>query len=98
MRTNYIQRLIRRITASSQSNNDSFVFYGHRISLQSGTKDYVSVTIYRNADPYHGEVASFNFDYLTKELYIEYAENEDVGKTIDKAFREIYGHIKTTTY
>jgi len=36
MRTKYINRLIGRITASNQSNNDSFDFH---IDLQSGTPD-----------------------------------------------------------
>jgi len=58
MRTKYINRLIGRITASSQSNNDSFDFYGHHIDLQSGTTDYVSATIYRTADPYSGETVA----------------------------------------
>jgi len=44
MRTKYINRLIGRITASSQSNNDSFDFYGLHVDLQSGTTDYVGFT------------------------------------------------------
>lgn len=98
MRTNYIKRLIGRITASSQSNNDSFVFYGHLVDLQSGTPDYVNVTIYSTTDPYKGEVTNFNYDFLTKDLCVEYAENENIGKAIEKGFREIYGHINTTTF
>lgn len=96
MRTNFIPRLIGHITSSSQSNNDTFIFYGHRIDLQSGTPDYVDVTIYRTADRYSGEVANFSFDYLTKELYIEYADSEAVGNAVQAAFRNIYGHIKLT--
>lgn len=97
MRTNYINRLIGRITSSSQSCNDSFVFYGKLIELQSGTPDYVSVTIYHTDDRYSGEVADFSFDYLTKELYIEYAEDEAVSEAIIKAFRGIYRSIKVIT-
>lgn len=96
MRTKYITRLIGRITASSQSNNDSFDFYGHHIDLQSGTTDYVSATIYRTNDPYSGEIADFSFDYWTKELCIEYAESEEISKAIATAFRNIYGHITVT--
>lgn len=94
MRTNYINRLIGRITASSQSNNDTFNFYGHRIDLQSGTTDYVSVTIYHTSDPYSGELADFSFDYMTKELCIEYAETDELFKSIETAFKNIYGQIK----
>lgn len=96
MRTNYIHRLVRRITASNQSNNDTFNFYGHRVNLQSGTSDYVSVTLYRTTDPYSGELASFNFDFWTKELYIEYIETDELYNAIATAFREIYGYIKLT--
>lgn len=97
MRTNYIHRLIGRVTSSSQSNNDAFTFYGHYIDLKSGLQDYVSVTIYHTTDPYSGEVADFGFDFWTKELYIEHAETEAVSEAIIKAFRSVYGHIKVTT-
>lgn len=96
MRTSYIHRLIGRITASNQSNNDTFTFYGHRINLQSGTPDYVSVTIYCTTDPYSGELADFNFDYLSKELCIEYAENEEFSNAMATSFRNIYACIKLT--
>lgn len=41
---NFISRLINKITLNSQSNNDSFSYYGHWVELQSGTVDYMSVT------------------------------------------------------
>lgn len=97
MRTNYINRLIGRVTSSSQPNNDCFAFYGKLIELQSGTPDYVSVTIYHTDDRYSGEAADFSFDFLTKELYIEYAESEAISEAIIKAFRGIYGHINLIT-
>lgn len=97
MRTNYINRLIGRVTSSSQPNNDNFVFYGKLIELQSGTPDYVSVTIYHTDDRYSGEVADFSFDFLSKELYIEYAESEAITEAIIKAFRGIYRSIKVIT-
>lgn len=43
-RYNFISRLINKITLNSQSNNDSFSYYGHWVELQSGTVDYMSVT------------------------------------------------------
>lgn len=97
MRTNYINRLIGRVTSSSQSNNDNFVFYGKLIELQSGTPDYVSVTIYHMNDRYSGEVADFSFDYLTKELYIGYVKSEAISEAIINAFRGIYGRINVIT-
>ncbi len=97
MRTSYINRLIGRVTSSSQPSNDSFVFYGRLVVLQSGTPDYVGVTIYHTDDRYSGEVADFSFDFLTKELYIGYAESEAISEAIIKAFRGIYGHINVIT-
>ena len=41
----WLKRLIDRITKSEQANNDYFEYYGHRITLQSGTRDYVSVNV-----------------------------------------------------
>lgn len=96
MRTNFIHKLVDRITKDTQPTNDTFDFYGHKVDLQSGTTAYVSVTIYHTTDPYSGEVADFSFDFLTKELYIEYAESKKIGKAIEDAFRGIYGHIKVT--
>lgn len=97
MRTNHINRLIGRVTSSGQSCNDNFVFYGKLIELQSGTPDYVSVTIYHTDDRYSGEVADFSFDFMTKELYIEYAESEAISEAIIKAFRGIYRNINVIT-
>ena len=44
-RYNYIRRLVEKIT-TSPSNNMEFCYYGHLVSLQSGTTDYVDVTVY----------------------------------------------------
>ena len=43
-RYNYINRLVEKIT-TSPSNNMEFCYYGHLVSLQSGTTDYVDVTV-----------------------------------------------------
>ena len=89
-RYNYINRLVDKIT-TSPSNNMEFCYYGHLVCLQSGTTDYVDVTVYNNADRYSGELAGFNFDYWTKELDIGYAESDRLFDTIVEAFRRIYG-------
>lgn len=48
-RYNYIRRLVEKIT-TSPSNNMEFCYYGHLVSLQSGTTDYVDITVYNTAD------------------------------------------------
>lgn len=74
-RYNYINRLVEKIT-TSPSNNMEFCYYGHLVSLQSGTTDYVDVTVYNTTDRYSGETADFSFDYWTKELDIGYRSEE----------------------
>ncbi len=98
MKTNYINRLIGRVTSSSQPNNDNFVYYGRMIELQSGTPDYVNVTIHHNADRYSGEVADFSFDFMAKELYIVYVESRTISEAVIKAFRGIYRSVRVITY
>lgn len=92
----FVKRLIDRITTVSQSNNDSFTYYGHSVNLQSGTRDYVAVTIYKGADMYSGSMADFTFDFWTKQLHIEYAECDNMEEAIITAFRNLYKSIKTT--
>ena len=80
-RYNYIHRLIDRITKSGQSNNDSFTYYGHLVALQSGTRGYVSVTLYKAGNRYGGELADFSFDYWTLELhFVKYGRKDSNGK------------------
>lgn len=92
----FIKRLIDRITSVNQSNNDCFTYFGHYVSLQSGTVDYVAVTICRNCDMYSGSIAEFNFDYWTKQLHIEYAENDNLEKAIVRGFKSLYQSITIT--
>lgn len=92
----FIKRLIDRITSVSQSNNDSFTYYGHFVNLQSGTRDYVAVTIYKGADMYSGSMADFTFDFWTKQLHIEYAESDSMDEAIITALKKLYNSIKIT--
>ena len=84
---NWLVRLIDRITRSEQPNNDCFEYYGHRVTLQSGTRDYVSVTI---SDMDYRNQTSFSFDYWTKELDFEGYNSYDERDVIIKAFKRIY--------
>lgn len=83
----WLSRLIDKITKSDQPNNDSFVYYGHLVSLQSGTRDFVDVYIsdmdYRNQ--WH-----FSFDFWTKELDFFGYGDWDGRDAIIQAFRRIY--------
>ncbi len=92
----FIKRLIDRITSVNQSNNDSFTYFGHYVSLQSGTRDYVAVTICRNSDMYSGSRAEFSFDFWTKQLHIEYAENDSLEEALIRAFKNLYHSITIT--
>lgn len=88
----WIGRLIQKITRKEQSCNDTFSFYGHLVVLQSGTTDYMDVLVYMGDDQWSGMLAEFTFDYWTYELYIEYAEENDLAQTIISSFKEIYGN------
>lgn len=87
----WIDRLVERITKKTQPTNDTFCFYGHLIVLQSGTTDYVDITVYNTTDPYTGLFAEFSFDFWTYELYIATAENRDLEQAIIRGFKLIYG-------
>lgn len=86
----FIDKLIGRITTSGQSDNDTFLYYGHLVELRSGTEDFVSVTIYKGDDRYKGEMADFDFDYWTYELHFIYSECEVLTKRIVRAFKSYY--------
>lgn len=75
---------------TSKSNNTEFVCYGHLVELLSCTEDYVSVTIYNTYDRYEGEMAYFDFDYLTKELHFISSESKALTEKIIAMFRMFY--------
>ena len=87
---NWLARLIDRITRSEQSNNDYFIYYGHRVTLQSGTRDYMSVNI---SSMDYSEQTDFAFDYWTRELDFTGYASYDERDAIIKAFRGIYGDM-----
>lgn len=89
-RYNFISRLINKITLNSQSNNDSFSYYGHWVELQSGTVDYMSVTIYNTSDRYSGTLVEFQFDFWTMELCFDAVSCDEVYDTVVKAFKGVY--------
>ncbi len=86
----WLSRLVDKITKSDCPNNNYFWYYGHEINMQSGTRDYVSVTIAEDDRGWRKNQISFNFDYWTKELVFECYNNYDERDAIIKAFKEIY--------
>lgn len=83
----FLYKLIKRITNVNQSNNDTFAYYDYNVSLQSGTSEYVSVTIYYNdEDDGNIEMAEFSFDFLTYDLNFVYYWNDAFRNTVIDAF------------
>ena len=63
----FLNRLVDKITSKDCPNNDYFEYYGHKVTLQSGTHDFVDVTI---SDMDNRNQITFSFDFWTKELSI----------------------------
>lgn len=86
----WLERLIDRITRNEQSNNDYFDYYGHRVTLQSGMRDYMDVII---ADWNDRNQITFQFDFLTKELNFTGYNNYDERDAIIRGFRRCYARV-----
>lgn len=87
----YLNRLIKKITSNNTPDNTTFVYYNTmQVNIQSGTSDYMDVTI-RNVKT-NDEIASFTFDYLTMEINILFADTNDVAMDIMHSFRQLYPH------
>ena len=81
----WLTRLIDRITKTDCPNNDCFNYYGRKVILSSGTRDYVDVTIHDGRSQ-----VCFSFDFWTKELCLESYETYTQRDVIIKAFHRIY--------
>ena len=85
----YLNRLIKKITSNNTPNNTTFIYYNTiQVNIQSGTSDYMDVTI-RNVKT-NDEIASFTFDYLTMEINILFADTNDIAMDIMHSFRQVY--------
>lgn len=92
MKPYQVKKLVNRITRKSQSNNDTFTYYGNEVTLQSGTSDYAVVSVKDfNACK---NVMEFDVDYLTKELNITFYDTEETYETLVQAFKSIYPGMK----
>ena len=85
-----IKRLIDKLTRTEQPNNDVFDYYEFYVVKQSGTRDYFSVDVSLKENQYD-YVASFSFDYWTKEVHITDAVNDNVIMNIIEGFDILYG-------
>ena len=85
----YLNRLIKKITSNNTPDNTTFVYYNTmQVNIQSGTRDYMDVTI-RNVKT-DDEIASFTFDYLTMEINILFADTNEIAMDIMNSFRQVY--------
>ena len=85
----YLNRLIKKITSNNTPDNTTFIYYNTmQVNIQSGTSDYMDVTI-RNVKT-NDEIASFTFDYLTMEINILFADTNEIAMDIMNSFRQVY--------
>ena len=85
----YLNRLIKKITSNNTPDNTTFIYYNTmQVNIQSGTSDYMDVTI-RNVKT-NDEITSFTFDYLTMEINILFADTNDIAMDIMHSFRQLY--------
>lgn len=101
---NYIFiKLINKICNQNTPLNTSFIWFNkYKVTLQSGTNDFVSVYVENpNINHLPKCIASFSINFLTKELVIEqtYAENNTdfiIADSLIKAFKNVYSNTQTT--
>lgn len=87
---NNIKRLIDKLTRTEQSLNDTFNYYEFNVIIQSGTNGYFNADVSLKEDN-HCYIASFSFDYWTKEVHIRNAVNDNVIMNIIEGFDILYG-------
>ena len=82
-------QLINKITKNDFPNNISFDFYNKlHVDVESETNDYMGITI-RTLDHYE-TIAEINFDYLTMDVDIVYAQTNDIAMDIMYSFKKLY--------
>ena len=87
---NNIKRLIDKLTRTEQSLNDTFNYYEFKVIIQSGTNGYFNADVSLKEDN-HCYIASFSFDYWTKEVHISDTVNDNVIMNIIEGFDILYG-------
>lgn len=96
-------KLINKICNQNTPINTSFNWFNkYKVTLQSGTNDFVSVYVENpNINHLPNCIASFSIDFLTKNLFIEqtYTENDTdfiIADSLIKAFKDVYPYTQTT--
>lgn len=92
----YIRRLVERITRSSQSLNDSFDYYKRQVTLQSGTRDFMAVTVTETDDRLFGSQLCFDYDFDLRILNIEATQCRKMTNRLVEAFKDIYSGVKVS--
>lgn len=90
----FILKLIHKITRKDCPNNNTFTYDRHLVELLSGTVDYVDATVYKTEDRYSDTLISFSFDFWTKELVINSADDSEIEQCIIDAFKSLYRGVK----
>ncbi len=94
----FLAKLVNKLTRSNESNNQSFTYFGHLVDVQSGTVDYMDVTVYSGSDRDSGVLANFSFDFWLKELNFLQSPDAAVADTLITAFGSIYRGVKVSGY
>lgn len=82
-------QLIGKVTKNDFPDNISFDYYNKfHVDIQSGTNDYMAITI-RDINSYT-TIAEINFDYLTMDVDINYAQTNDIAMDIMYSFKKAY--------
>lgn len=71
----WFNRLIDKVSRTDCPNNNQFMYYKHKVVLQSGTIDYTDMTIHT---PDGAELIHTSLDFLTKDVTIGYFKDENV--------------------
>ena len=91
---NFIGRLIDKVTKNTCSNNTTLYYYGNKVYVQSGTRDYFSLYV---IDKEEKDLFDLSFDYLTHELVIRDYQNIEIRDKIISSFKTLYNNHITIT-
>ena len=90
----WLERLVDKITKNDCPNNNYFQYYGREVTLMSGTRDYVDVTVAeRDEGGWSVNQICFTFDFWTRDLCFSSYNSYEERDIIIKAFRKIYGGV-----
>ncbi len=94
MKTNYLRRLVERVTCARQCLNDTFTYYGHRVTLRSCMRAFVVVTVHTADSEQSPALTEFDFDFYTHKLHFDHSAHLAVTTAIVEAFDERYDRVQ----